>query len=310
MAETGSQTYINDLPDYIKPYYKYLLNAIGSLAFNPKYIQAMNNDPSGGFGVGGGGNAGGGGGDKDPGSGDSEVMLNSYQRGADINGPAVESYRRGADIGGGIGRSSYGVEPWGVTRSPGGTGGTGQFGGYTGIQTPVTIPNETRPLDPNRRLGRGGESLTSSPGLTQAGFTPPPGGGGLNAWLQSVTAGTVNPDGSAGPRVDFATPGHLNVNYITEDAAQRLAQLYGGKRVAQNMSQDYGPAGAPSAPIQGIQFAGKNFTPYSRSDTDPAMAGQVQFWRERGDTEAQIRQRLGLEAAPPQYRYRGGPVRY
>ena len=35
----GAQTYINDLPDYVKPYYQMLLNGASALAFDPQFVQ-------------------------------------------------------------------------------------------------------------------------------------------------------------------------------------------------------------------------------------------------------------------------------
>lgn len=112
--------------------------------------------------------------------------------------------------------------------------------------------------------------------------------GGQSPWNPNVTAGTVNADLSPGPPVSFTGSG-WNVNYPTESAANQVGQMFGANVVPQNMSGDWGPAGAPSAPMYGLDFG----------IGDPQNAGQVAFWLQRGDSIADIQARLAAGINPP-----------
>src|SRR5579885_487606 len=49
MADSTTQTYtnVNDLPDYAKPYYKMLLNAVSGITFDPNYVASQIGSSSG-----------------------------------------------------------------------------------------------------------------------------------------------------------------------------------------------------------------------------------------------------------------------
>ena len=110
----------------------------------------------------------------------------------------------------------------------------------------------------------------------------------------TVTAGSVLPDASLGPRVSLAGPGQPNVNYdITPEQAAARTSQFGGQQNIQDLGGDYGPAGPPSAPIRSMSFPGQSNMLSSGTEVDIPV-GQIQFWLERGDPEWLIRERLGL----------------
>ena len=103
-----------------------------------------------------------------------------------------------------------------------------------------------------------------------------------NLWNTNVTAGTVNPDLSPGANVNFSSAASPNINYPTADAAKQMGQMFGANVLQQNLGGNYGPAGAPSAPMYGLDFG----------IGDPQNAGQVAFWLQRGDKPEVILARL------------------
>lgn len=103
-----------------------------------------------------------------------------------------------------------------------------------------------------------------------------------NLWNTNVTAGTVNPDLSPGATVNFSSSASPNINYPTADAAKQMGQMFGANVYQQNLGGNYGPAGAPSAPMYGLDFG----------IGDPQNAGQVAFWLQRGDKPEDIMARL------------------
>jgi hypothetical protein len=82
------------------------------------------------------------------------------------------------------------------------------------------------------------------------------------------------------------------VNYGTQDAAEQYARRFGGQVNTQNLGGDYGPAGAPSEPIRSLSFPNQ---PNNLGYEVDIPAGQIAFWLLRGDSEADIRERLGLD---------------
>lgn len=152
---------------------------------------------------------------------------------------------------------------------------------------PTTVSSALKPSAPQPA------PAVSSSGQTGGGQQPAAGMswdwfGGQNPWNTNVTAGTVNPDLSAGPQTSFTQSG-WNVNYPTEGAANQLGQMFGANVLGQNMSGDWGPAGAPSSPMYGLDFG----------IGDPQNAGQVAFWLQRGDSIADIQARLAAGINPP-----------
>lgn len=137
-------------------------------------------------------------------------------------------------------------------------------------------------------------SITPPASSSQTGGGQQPAGGvtdwfgGQSPWNPNVTAGTVNADLSPGPTTSFTQSG-WNVNYPTQAAANQVGQMFGANVVPQNMSGDWGPAGAPSAPMYGLDFG----------IGDPQNAGQVAFWLQRGDSIPDIQARLAAGINPP-----------
>lgn len=150
--------------------------------------------------------------------------------------------------------------------------------------TPAPAPAVTAPwsMAPASQSQNGGGQQPAASGANW-GWN-----GGQNPWNTNVTAGTVNPDLSPGVPTSFTQSG-WNVNYPTAGAATQLGQMYGANVVPQNMSGDWGPAGAPSAPMYGLDFG----------IGDPQNAGQFAFWQDRGDNPADIQARLAAGINPP-----------
>lgn len=137
----------------------------------------------------------------------------------------------------------------------------------------------------------GAPSTGSTPGTqsnTPSAQAANPYGLPANPWNTNVTAGTVNPDLSPGPQTSFTNAG-WNVNYPTEETAKSLGNMFGANVLGQNMTGDYGPAGAPSAPMYGLDFG----------VGDPQNVGQIAYWLQRGDSLPDIQARLAAGIAPP-----------
>lgn len=146
------------------------------------------------------------------------------------------------------------------TRNDGGSrNGGGTYAGANSAYMPATVPN-TRP---DGSPGPGGN--TTPPPTTTAPRT--------NPWTQNVTA--TNWDGS---QMSLANPNNPNINYITGDAARNIGAAYGGNIVTGGATT----GGAIDADLYGLDMG----------FGDPFSAGQVQFMRDRGDSEAQIKAHL------------------
>ena len=179
-------------------------------------------------------------------------------------------------------------------------GGSAPMGG-PGYIPPTGANSTSAPASgaaaPNYQIGPNGQIIDRNTGLppgvpgVQIGQgprsqapNPTPGGtsgsssywGGTNPWAQSVTA--TNEAGTQ----NWATPGNPNNNYVTPDAAQKLAATFGANAVSQNLNGMASPnSGAPSAPMYGLDFG------YG----DVQDAGMGAFQLQRGDPEWLVRQR-------------------
>lgn len=78
--------------------------------------------------------------------------------------------------------------------------------------------------------------------------------------------------------MSLANPNNPNINYITGDAARSLGSSLGANVVTGGATT----GGSIDQPMYGLDFG----------FGDPFSAGQVQFMRDRGDSEAQIRAHL------------------
>ena len=164
-----------------------------------------------------------------------------------------------------------------INATPGASGNIG--GQYYGGGGAAPVTGGQTPQQP----GTG-----NTPFQVQNPFTNFAPFGGTNPW-QSVTAGTVNEAGAPSGQTNFATAQNPNVNYITQDAATQIANMFGGNLLRQNYGQGAGPAGAPSAPMYGLDMGAG----------DPQNMGQIAFWLGRGDNPNDILARLQAGIAPP-----------
>jgi len=116
----------------------------------------------------------------------------------------------------------------------------------------------------------------------------------------SVTAGHVNPDLSPAEPRQFVPSGGYNVNFATQPGAAYAAQRFGGQVNTQDLSGDFGPAGAPSEPIRSVSFPGQpNFTQGSLGAYEVDVpAAQILHWINAGFSDDHIRAMLGLTPNP------------
>lgn len=130
--------------------------------------------------------------------------------------------------------------------------------------------------NPMLQQGAGGglTSIAAAPNL----FSLP-----QNPFMSSVTAGTVNEAGQPSGSVNFDTN-----RYLTEDAAKAIGNMFGGNVVSQNLN-GMGPAGAPSAPMYGLDMGTGDVQDMSWIAT--AM--------KRGDPMSNILARFQAGIAPP-----------
>jgi hypothetical protein len=157
--------------------------------------------------------------------------------------------------------------------------------GFLAAHGAPTMPSGTpqsTATNPTRNDGgsrNGGGTYASAPAPTPRtntpAPTPPPAPAPprTNPWAQNVTA--TNWDGS---QMSLASPNNPNINYITGDAARNIGAAYGGNIVTGGATT----GGAIDQPMYGLDLG----------FGDPFSAGQVQFMRDRGDSEAQIKAHL------------------
>jgi len=281
MADSSTSTNLNtnvtDLPEYIKPYMRLLLGAATGLSFSPDYLTGQ------GVSV----------------SNNQQVSANPTQK--TWFNPYSSRYGQDASYNMG-GPPAQWRQPQ-MYRPP-------QQAGY---QPPAPVPTEpiAPPVQQPANSYIGGDAygrwsrtagispaktamipaITSNLARIATGYMPTGellpkyAEGGLlggNLWNTGVTAGTVNADGSPGSTVNLSTSAYPNINYPTPTTATQMGQQYGATVLQQNMGGDYGPAGAPSAPMYGLDFG----------IGDVQNAGQVAFWQQRGDRPEDIQARL------------------
>lgn len=169
------------------------------------------------------------------------------------------------------------AEPLTPSASP-----TIDMNAYAGNYPNAFTPNSPGAQSP--RTTQGKTSSTVAPANTPA--TTPTNSNPYNLvpnlWNTNVTAGTVDVTGAPSGTTNFSSAASPNINYPTADAAKQMGQMFGANVYQQNLGGNYGPAGAPSAPMYGLDFG----------IGDPQNAGQVAFWLQRGDKPEDIMARL------------------
>lgn len=126
--------------------------------------------------------------------------------------------------------------------------------------------------------GMGPQPSTPQPPNPQASFAT-----GNSPYMPSVTASVI---GEPEPR-HFATPSNPNLNYLNREPSRSIAQAFGGQM--NTIAPD--GLGGPSAPMYTVSFPNQqNHLGYEVN----IPAGQIQFWRDRGDPDWLIAARLGL----------------
>jgi hypothetical protein len=228
---TNANTYISDLPDYVKPYYQMLLNASSALAFDPAFIasQGVNTgapNPATGIPGNTGGNSGGGlgsivgqsspiigGGPVHPGGGPINLDPNPgtpiLPRGASASGAGLMS----------LGPQIISSRPSGTTYTDTGVGTTapGAINYNPATGNPITLPKAI-PMLPNGQgqigYGPGSPSTTPGYGTGRVGpvSNPGPTGGG----------GGGNTGGSGGTPSGVLTGQVNQTNIGTADAVGRV----------------------------------------------------------------------------------------
>jgi len=98
----------------------------------------------------------------------------------------------------------------------------------------------------------------------------------------------------AEPR-QFVPPGGYNVNYADQPGAEAMQRRFGGQLNTQDLSGDFGPAGAPSEPIRSISFPREGSNLNYEVDIP---AGQILHWINAGFSDDHIRAMLGLTQNP------------
>lgn len=173
------------------------------------------------------------------------------------------------------------INPWDSGSGAGALGSLPGMGGGS-YGAPITAPAGFLATNGAPTMPTGGPSNTPSgnaPATPTPAATPPPAptpsttSPRTNPWAPNVTA--TNWDGS---QMSLASPGNPNINYITAEAARNIGSAYGGNIVTGGATT----GGSIDQPMYGLDMG----------FGDPFSAGQVQFMRDRGDSEAQIRAHL------------------
>lgn len=180
----------------------------------------------------------------------------------------------------------------GGTTNGGGSGGSASTGGGTATPPPNYGPNSASGWGPGMAAS-GGASNGANPAPPANPYADFLKGIG-NPYQQNVTAGTVDVTGAPSGTTSF---GSNNPNYVTQAATDALGKQFGANTVSENMTGNWGPAGAPSAPQYGLDF-GKG---------DIQDPGAVLANMQQGIAPWLVEARMKAGIAPPQLGTGVGP---